>query len=151
MKEIPMTKTTLNPDGLPMPRRNYSLVNIAQLGERYLSAARRHWTMTARSSEPRRKTPNPLILGRLNALSKPARYDQRCRCAKRLHHRRAQLATSTNPSSKFGIELPDQHDGAGAGLGAARAVTGDQCGCAHFLNRRVRCPDGPAILDVGII
>jgi len=85
-----MTKTTLNPDGLPcragiirwstLP--NGRMVFCGETGPDHdgnvIGAAT--------------QTPNAFILGRLNALSKPARSDQRCRCAKRLHHRRAQLS-----------------------------------------------------------
>ena len=35
-----MAKTTLNPDGLPVPRGSYSLVNIAQPGRMVLIAGR---------------------------------------------------------------------------------------------------------------
>ena len=71
-EETGMTKTPFNPDGLPVPRGSYSLVNIAQPGRMVLSPARPLLITMARSSASATQRRRPVLSwGRFNARSKP--------------------------------------------------------------------------------
>ena len=82
-----MAKTTLNPDGLPVPRGSYSLVNIAQPGRMVFIAgqtASDHEGKVIGAGDARAQTE-----GSTRRRSR-RRNDERCRRPERLHHGCAQ-------------------------------------------------------------
>jgi len=118
-----MAKTAFNPEGLPVPRGSYSLVNVAQPGRMVFIAGQ-----TASDHEGKvvgvgdAKAQTRFILGKIQRAS-PSRRQR-------------------NAARGLGIELPDQHNGAGSGAGAPRAAARNQRHRGYFLTpQSLRLPN----------
>ena len=124
-----MAKTTLNPDGLPVPRGSYSLVNIAQPGRMVFIAgqtASDHDGKVVGAGDARAQT--RFILGKIQRAVEAAGGTINDVVALNVFTTDVRNHRDINETRRevLGIELPNQHDGAGGSVGAARAAAGDQ-------------------------